>query len=668
MRRRPAAALSILLLVAVWCLACRGSDKTGRVLVLGLDGIDPQVVDLLMSEGKLPHFAELRSQGAYAPLRSIKPLLSPIIWTTIATGRTADHHGIGHFVARSASGEELPVTSQMRRVEALWTIASDQGRSVATVGWWATWPPEPVNGSVVSDHVAFHFLFEEGTRPKSVGDHEASEDKLRTHPPELELRIAPHLRGPRDLGAAELDSFVHVPPAELDLAFEFKNDLDHFRWALATALSYREIGLDLWRSDRPDLEMVYIEGVDSTSHLFGHLFRAEGLAGELADQQARFGETVEQMYLFADNLVGRYLDVLGEDDTLVVLSDHGFQLGVMHDDPTRTRDLRRVSEHFHREEGILYLYGRDVKAGTRLQQPSILDIAPTVLSLLGIPPSNEMPGRVLTEGFINLEAPERIASWETGRRSESAAEGDALVSEAQLEHLRSLGYIGGGEEETGTSSPHGDRNLAAIEFQKGNYRGAANLYHQLVQENPSDGSLRASLAGVLGSLERYDEALVQLDRAIELEPLNVEAYHNRAVINERVGRRQEAVTDYELALRYGPSYEPSLAAYRRLTGQSNPRAPRTEAQARAATLADAASDAARHARYEEALALLDQAAEIAPNYVLVYQYRSNVGYLMGDPEVAAQALGKALELEPDNVLFQRNLEKLRNQAGGDSRQ
>ena len=108
------------LLGALAALACGRGDGPGRVIVLGLDGVDPATVDLLMSEGKLPNFAKLRREGAYAPLQSQKPLLSPVIWTTIATGKTPDRHRIGHVVAvNPTSGEQLPVTSQMRRVQAV---------------------------------------------------------------------------------------------------------------------------------------------------------------------------------------------------------------------------------------------------------------------------------------------------------------------------------------------------------------------------------------------------------------------------------------------------------------------------------------------------------------------------------------------------------------------
>ena len=141
-------ALAALALLAASC----GSDSgPGRVVVLGLDGMDPQTVDLLMSEGKLPNFARLRQEGAYGRLETSRPILSPIIWTTIATGKTPDQHGIGHFVAvNPQTGEDLPVTSRMRRVKAMWNILSDAGRRVDVVGWWATWPPENVNGAIVS--------------------------------------------------------------------------------------------------------------------------------------------------------------------------------------------------------------------------------------------------------------------------------------------------------------------------------------------------------------------------------------------------------------------------------------------------------------------------------------------------------------------------------------
>jgi predicted AlkP superfamily phosphohydrolase/phosphomutase len=80
--------LFLRILLALLVLSAGGCSKpsSSRLIVLGLDGMDPEALDLLMSEGKMPNFAKLRQKGAYGRLISSKPLLSPIIWTTIATG------------------------------------------------------------------------------------------------------------------------------------------------------------------------------------------------------------------------------------------------------------------------------------------------------------------------------------------------------------------------------------------------------------------------------------------------------------------------------------------------------------------------------------------------------------------------------------------------------
>src|SRR5207244_9603078 len=143
---------------------------------------------------------------------------------------------------------------------------------------------------------------------------------------------------------------------------------------------------------------------------------------ELAAQQKRFGGAVEEMYRYADQIVGNFIDALDANTTLVVLSDHGFELGALPEDPSKTRDMRRVSERYHRLEGILYLYGNHVKAHRRIDEPALLDVAPTLLTLSGLSPARDMPGRVL-EDALTVSAPSRaVASYETGER---VAGGDA---------------------------------------------------------------------------------------------------------------------------------------------------------------------------------------------------------------------------------------------------
>jgi predicted AlkP superfamily pyrophosphatase or phosphodiesterase/Flp pilus assembly protein TadD len=650
-RRVRPAVLGVLLLLAP--AACGGAGPGGRVLVLGIDGADPDTLDLLMSEGKLPNFARIRQGGAYGRLESRLPLLSPVVWTTIATGKTPDQHRIGHFVAvNPVTGEQLPVTSQMRKAQALWNVASDAGRKVAVVGWWATWPAERVNGAVVSDHLCYHFLFDDAFAQRApAAAPEVPGGTGNTYPPGLEAEIAPLVRRPFDVGWEEAARFVDVPAEEFSRPFSFEDPLGHFRWALAAADTHVGVGLRLWEEDRPDLLMVYVEGVDSASHLFGHLFRARGLAGELSEQQRRYGRAVEAMYLHADAILGRAIEALDRRTTLVVLSDHGFRLGELPDDPSRTRDMRRVSERYHTLEGILYLYGAGVKSRTRIEDASILDVAPTILALLDLPAAVDMPGKVLAAALRGVTPPERVATYETGAAAGTDAASGSRADPEILEKLRSLGYLE-------AASPSGDRNLAAVLFSEGRYAEAAAAYEALVARDPNDGALRASLAGALGALGRYDDALREIDAAVRLQPLNPEAHHNRAVIHERRGDVAAAVADYEAALRYAPDYEPARRALRRLRGTDRPFQPRTPEEAEAFSLAERASLAARRGDYEEAGRLLDQAERTAPRLALVHQYRSNVAYLKGDRAAAAAALRRGLEIEPDNALFRENLKRL----------
>lgn len=645
----------VMLTMATW--ACGGGNvettdesalPPSRLIVLGIDGLDPDVVQMLIDEGKAPNFERLARDGVFGVMDSEPPLLSPIIWTTIATGRTPSEHGIGHFTTVDPlTGEEQPVTGSLRRVKALWNMFSGADKTVASVGWWATWPAEAVRGIMVSDHAGYHFLMGD------QADGSASGDRV-VHPQERAAEIDALLRGPDSLDVQRVREFVTLSEEDEGQPFTFDDDLSHFKWALSTAESYRDIGLHLWDKDRPDLLLVYIEGVDSSSHLFGHLFRQEPLQGELGQQQQRFGNTVEAMYGLADDLVGQYLEVMDEHTTLMVVSDHGFQLGELLDDPTKTRDMRRVSEKFHRRESSLFLYGHGVKEGSRWRDASTYDVTPTLLALAGLPRGEDMRGRVLREVLDEGIAVRSIASYEDGAANQDEDTREANVDAAVLERLRSLGYLGGGAE-----TVKNDRNLANILLREGEYRDAARAFKQLIDDGLEDAAAYTGLATALYHLKRYDHAFESFEKALELDPVFVPAYFNRALAKERTGETASAIEDYRTALRYDADHAGSRQALERLGVPVVGRVAGSDEELEAAALLNQAKEAARRGDYETAENALARAAELVPGDPVILQYQSNVAYLQGDLEGAIEILETALQKDPENALLRQNLDNLR---------
>jgi len=672
-RLSHAVRLQAILVVLVLLASCSRPAPHPRVFLVGIDGLEPEVLDLMIDEGSLPSFARIRKHGAWGALVSPEPRLSPILWTTIASGQTPDRHGISGFVAVDRqTGEPVPVSSELRRVPALWNLVSEHDRSVATVGWWATWPAEPVNGWIISDRSCYHFLFDQPFADQPPPQESESGEGL-TYPPELWSSIRSRIRRPGDVGLEQVLRFADVSREMLEQPFSFNEDVGHLRWILATTQTYRTLSLELLDTYRPDLLMVYFEGVDSASHLFGHLFRTQGLKGPLAEQQQRYGETVEQMYRLADEVLGEILDRADEQTTVIIASDHGFQLGALHDSPGLDLDIRRVSEDFHRPLGHLSMLGHGVKAGARIHEAEQIDLAPTVLALLGLPIPSDLPGRVL-DGAVSLPHP---PTFEPPRETSSSGNGAApparsTSDQQMLRHLEALGYIDRNEasEKVGQVEdvPESRQMRAGVLIEQGRYREARLQIEQLLQNEPESPILHTNLAICLVNLGQMDQALEQLDAAQKVAPLMPEIYHNRGAIFERQGHGTEAAEQYRTALRYAPHFKPARESLLRLTGTTMPNPPRSAAEAQAYELAESAHQAAVRGDLEAASQWLDEAERIAPDLATIHHYRSNVAYLRGDLETATEAMTTALKLEPSNELFRHNLDRLRLELARPARQ
>ena len=88
-------ALAIVLIgLLSWAWGCRSGPPPDRLLVLGIDGMDPQILRTLMTEGRMPHFEALAQRGGFATLQTSAPPQSPVAWSSFITGLDPQDHGI----------------------------------------------------------------------------------------------------------------------------------------------------------------------------------------------------------------------------------------------------------------------------------------------------------------------------------------------------------------------------------------------------------------------------------------------------------------------------------------------------------------------------------------------------------------------------------------------
>ena len=122
-----------------------------RVFALGLDGATFDLLLPWFRDGKLPTLARLYQQSTHARLRSVVPYLSPQAWTSFMTGKNPGKHAVWDFIVHVPHSYDIQfANASSRRATSLWKMLSDAGKSVCVVNVQMTFPPEPVNGYLIS--------------------------------------------------------------------------------------------------------------------------------------------------------------------------------------------------------------------------------------------------------------------------------------------------------------------------------------------------------------------------------------------------------------------------------------------------------------------------------------------------------------------------------------
>ncbi len=260
-----------------------------RMVVVGLDGATFNLIKPWAAEGKLPTFARLLADGAHAELRSTLPALTPPAWTSAATGKNPGKHNIFNFYKVSEGGiGKLPLTPADLRSRRVWDIANAYGKRAGVVHLPLTYPPERLDGFVVSGIMT----------PKGVEDY--------THPAEL-----------RDELAANIE--------------RYRFDVDADALKVGDLRAFREDAFDLQRIQTAetlyllehkqwDLFWVMFHTLDKVQHFFWHFMDPTHPA---YPGPSDLQDTILEFHRLLDQALAAILERLDPETGLLIMSDHG---------------------------------------------------------------------------------------------------------------------------------------------------------------------------------------------------------------------------------------------------------------------------------------------------------------------------------------------------------
>lgn len=408
--------------------------KKNKVLFVGWDAADWKLIDKLMDNGLMPAMKRVVDNGVRGQLATLDPPLSPMLWTSMATGVRPFDHGVLGFVEHDGNGGIRPVSSHSRKVKAIWNMLTMEGYKSNIVGWWPSNPVESINGCMVSN------LFQQEKKGKDTMEMDDWEMAPGTIFPERlverlkELRVHPH----------EITGNLIMPFVPQAVALDKKEDkrLTVIQKFLAHASSLHAACTELMETEEWDFTAVYHDAIDHFCHAFMkfHPPKMEGLDDE---SYGLFKDVVIGAYIFHDMMLERLLGMIDENTTLVMASDHGF-----HSDHLRPRFVPQVPSGpaiEHAPFGIFVAMGPGIKKGERIYGASILDVTPTLLTLFDLPVGRNMHGKPLIDIFEQPQEIKYIDSWEKvdkfGGELVVKSNADPSTNEAALQQLVDLGYI-----------------------------------------------------------------------------------------------------------------------------------------------------------------------------------------------------------------------------------
>jgi len=498
-----------------------------RVLLVGWDAADWRVIEPLLAAREMPNLARMIAGGVRGNLATIYPVLSPMLWTSIATGKRAYKHGIHGFSEPLPNAQGVrPITLLGRKTKAVWNILNQTGYRSFVVGWWPSHPAEPLNGVMVSNHFA-QPAGEPGAMPPLL---------LGTvHPASLSGSLGELRVNPMELTGDFIRLFV---PEYEKVDQKADKRLHILGKTIAETMSVHAVATELLGAQDWDFAALYYSGLDHFQHSFMR-YHPPRLPWVGEEEFGIYQSIISNAYRYHDAMLGTLLGLAGEETTVVLMSDHGFHPDHLRAGYIPAEPAGPAVEHRH--YGIVCMNGPGLRVNERVYGASLLDICPTILTMFGLQPGKDMDGKVLVTVFKEPPVVSPIESWDkvagNAGMHPADAQVDAAASALAFQQLVDLGYVAPPGQDVAEAVAESVRELKynlARAYRDGDRCGeAAGLAEELWGRWPKEhrfGILLVDCLGALRRVARRREVIEELARRIEL-------YQGQA--KEELARREE---------------------------------------------------------------------------------------------------------------------------------
>lgn len=382
------ALLAVIALAAIAVAGgCGRSDVPSRVVLIGIDGMDWNLADPLMDAGKMPNLARLVREGVRADLRSLaRDEQVRSAWICIATGRVL--RAADALPPFSPDGTPIPGVRTWGG-RPIWEIIQEKDRTVGIVNWPLSYPASEVNGWLVTNGAAY--APEDGWDP--IPD--------LTWPPALAAELGPARKPVSATTDDEIGGFLNGEIWKTESDQDIRIRAQEFRATWAADQTTLQVAVHFLDSrGQPDFLAVYFDGLLESCHPFwGPMDPASVGFTDSEGIVQTFRDVVPRYYERVDWIIGELLAHVDENSTVIVCSGFGFR-GPQH----TPEGLLVLGTAMHSEIGVLAAAGPGIRKREGVADASVLDLAPTILAMLGVPVPRDMAGFVATDmldpGFL----------------------------------------------------------------------------------------------------------------------------------------------------------------------------------------------------------------------------------------------------------------------------